>query len=332
MFRASKKTPLAKPHKTEQILNMNNNLLKCALSLTLLIAISACDNSAVTPANKNTETQIQVTDDAGNVITLDKPAQKVIGLAPHVIENLYSAGAGKQLIAGVSYADFPEEATKLPIVGGYNKFNIEMIASMKPDLIVAWQSGTPDHFFAKIKQLGIPLYLDEPSTMEHIADSVKRLGKLTGNEAVANKAAEAHLSKVAELRELRKGKPSLKVFYQVWPDPLYTINGEQVISDLIALCGGVNIFADEEIKAPIISSEAVITNNPDVIITGSHTQTPKQALANWYEWKTLSAVQHDNLFVVNPDIVSRHTFRITQGAEQVCKKFDIARQNMQNKG
>jgi len=294
-----------------------------ALLFAALFSMTACGDSV----NENNQANIQVKDDAGNMITLGKPATRVIGLAPHVIENLYSAGAGKQVIAASDYSDFPEAASKLPKVSGYNTFNLEMIASLKPDLVVAWQSGTPDDVVTKIKQLGIPVYLDEPSTMEHIAESVRRLGKLTGNEGVANKTADAHLAKIQTLRNVHSDKTPLKVFYQVWSDPLYTINGKQVISDLISLCGGINIFASEKIKAPIVSLEAVIDRDPDVIMTGSKTQTPSQALNSWYKWHKISAVKLGNLFAVNPDTVSRHTIRITEGAEAVCERLDIARQS-----
>jgi len=305
------------------MVDFTKTLLLATLLTATLLSMTACGDSE----NEVSQTSIQIKDDAGNIITLDKPATRVIGLAPHVIENLYSAGAGKQLIAGSDYADFPEAASKLPKVSGYNTFNLEMIASLEPDLVVAWQSGTPDHVVSKIKQLGIPVYLDEPSTMEHIADSVRRLGKLTGNEGVANKAADTHLDKIQTLRDTHSGKTPLKVFYQVWSDPIYTINGKQMISDVIALCGGVNIFASEKIKAPIVSLEAIIDRDPDVIMTGSKTQTASQALSDWYKWSKVSAVKGENLFVVNPDVVSRHTMRIIQGAEEVCEKLDIARHN-----
>ena len=189
---------------------------------------------------------ISVQDDSGSIITLEEPAKRIIALAPHIVENVYTAGAGDLLVASVNYANYPAEAENLPKVGGYNKFNIEAIAALKPDVIFAWQSGTPDHFFEKLKQLGIPLYLDEPSTIKEVANSIRNIGILTGRQTQSEQAAKQHLQGLAELKKSQLGKPPLKVFYQAWDDPLYTINGKQIISDVIRLCGGNNIFAKKK--------------------------------------------------------------------------------------
>ncbi len=289
-------------------------------------AYSSNSNSSINTASSTTS--ISVEDDSGSTIILTKPAKRIIALAPHIVENVYSAGAGDLLVASVNYANYPPEAEKLPKVGGYNKFNIEAIAALKPDVIFAWQSGTPDHFFEKLKQLGIPLYLDEPSTIKEVANSIRNIGILTGRNDVAEKAAQVHLQDLAKLKKTQANKKPIKVFYQVWDDPLYTINGKQIISDVLRLCGGINIYASESIKAPIISLESLIERDPDVIMTGSTHKSSDEALGRWKTWSSMSAVKHNNLFVVNADIVSRHTARIIQGAESVCEKFDIARDNL----
>jgi iron complex transport system substrate-binding protein len=274
------------------------------------------------------QTGVSVVDDTGATISLERPAQRIIALAPHVVENVYSAGAGEMLVAIVDHSNYPTIASELPSVGGYNKFNIEAIAALNPDVIFAWQSGTPAHFFDKIKQLGIPLYLDEPSTIEAVANSIRNIGILTGNEKYAEEIALKHTLKLKELQSRQKDKQIVNVFYQVWDDPIYTINGKQIISDVLRLCGGNNIYADETIKAPIISLESLIERNPDVIMTGSLHKSADDALGHWKKWPSMNAVKHKNLFVVNPDIVTRHTARILQGAESVCEKLDIARENL----
>jgi len=297
------------------------------LNALLILLLNACSTE-----NENNSTNsskgISVTDDSGTTITLEQSAKRIIALAPHIVENVYTAGAGNQLVASVNYANYPPEAEKLPKVGGYNKFNIESIAAMQPDLIFVWESGTPKPFIDKIKQLGIPVYLDEPSTIEEIADSIRRIGKLTGNDEVANQAAEKHLNDLAKLKQTQVDKTPVKVFYQVWDDPLYTINGKQVISDVLRLCGGVNIYADESIKAPIISLESLIDRNPEVIMTGSTHISTDKSLERWKKWPSMAAVIHDNLFLVDADIVSRHTTRLIEGATSICQKLDIARTNL----
>ena len=271
---------------------------------------------------------ISVTDDSGAIISLKQPASRILALAPHIIENVYSAGAGDLLVGSVSYANYPPEAESLPQVGGYNKYNIEAIAALKPDVIFAWQSGTPKHFFDKIKQLGIPLYIDEPSTMQEVATAIRNIGILTGKQHIAELSAKKYLDELALLRQSQTDKTPISVFYQVWHDPIYTINGKQIISDVLRLCGGINIYADEKIKAPIITIESLIERNPDVIITGTNHKSGVEPLLRWQQWPTMTAVKTNNLFTVNADIVSRHTARIIQGAQSVCEKFDTARNNL----
>ena len=306
------------------------------VSVIFLLLASVChqpseqDNKNAVSTESTSSFSISVKDDVGSVISLDAPAKRIIALAPHIVENVYSAGAGDLLVAVVDYANFPAQASKLPSVGGYNKFNIETIAALKPDVVFAWQSGTPAHFLEKIKQLGIPLYLDEPSTIHSVANSIINIGKLTGRLNIAEAVAEEHLKQLEKVVTAQQNKSAIKVFYQVWDDPLYTINGKQIISDVLRLCGGKNIFAAEKIKAPIVNLEALLQLNPDVIITGSEYKSADDALGTWKKWQNLSAVKHNNLFVVNPDIVSRHTVRILQGVASVCEKLDQARNNLQN--
>jgi len=293
--------------------------------LTLFIS-SICSLSIIAK-----EPLISVIDDAGNTITLSKPAKRIIALAPHIVENIFSAGAGQFLVGSVNYADYPEEAQSIPKVGGYDKYNIEAIAALKPDVIFAWQSGIPAHFFEKFKQLNIPLYIDEPSTIPDVADAITNIGILTGTSHIAEQASQKLLKALEQLQHSQANKAEIAVFYQVWSDPLYTVNGEQIISDVIRLCGGRNIFADESIKAPIISIESVIERNPQVILTGESHPTSNQSLNKWKQWPSITAVKFENLFVLNADIVSRHTARIVQGAESLCEKLDIARKNLASK-
>ncbi len=301
--------------------------------LTLALSLTACtpdnDSRVNTPDKRDNQSNIiQIIDDSGEPVTLNKPAQRVIALAPHIVENVYSAGAGDLLIARVNYANFPPEATTLPKVGGYNQFNIEAIADLKPDLILAWESGTPEHFITKLRQLGIPLYLDEPSTISEVARSIRHIGKLTGRYDHAEKVAQQHLKDLTKIEESQKHKTPITVFYQVWDDPIYTINGKQIISDVLRLCGGINIYASEPIKAPIISLESLIERNPEVIITGDTHTSIDEALGKWKSWPSIRAVKNSNLFVVNADIVSRHSIRILQGAESICEKLDQARTHL----
>lgn len=268
---------------------------------------------------------VSVVDDAGRTVTLVAPAQRIISLAPHVTELLYAAGAGKYIVGTVSYSDYPAAAKKLPRVGSYNAFDLEAIVALQPDLIVAWQSANPAAALEKLQALSIPVFFSEPRQLEDVAGNLERLGKLTANEAIADAASAAFRRKLRELRNQYRAAREVSVFYQVWHQPLMTINGEHIISQVIELCGGRNVFASLPTLAPKISLEAVLRKDPEVVVAGNSALNHSNWKGDWRRWPALQAVKNNHLFYVNPDIIQRHTPRILQGAAVLCQQIETAR-------
>jgi len=211
---------------------------------------------------------IAVVDDAGRTVTLARPAQRVISMAPHVTELLFAAGGGARMVGAVDYSDYPEAAKKLPQVGSFNKIDVERVLALKPDLLVVWQSGNPTRQVEQLARLGIPVYYSEPSRLEQVGDSLLRLGRLLGTEPVARRAAHDYGARIAALRTRYAGRPQVGVFYQVWDRPLYTLNDDHVASDILRLCGGRNLFGALKTIAPEVGIEAVIEADPEVILVG----------------------------------------------------------------
>lgn len=270
-------------------------------------------------------TLVQVTDFNGSRISLKKPAKRIVALAPHIVENVYTAGAGDQLVGVVAYSDFPKAATLLPIVGGYTKTNLEKILELKPDLVIAWDSGNSDASVARIKELGFAVYVDQPDKLADVAKSIRDIGVLSGTSDVAEQAANKYLQQIEQMRLKMLGKPLVSTFYQVWNSPLRTINGSHIISDAIKLCGGVNIYADQSAIAPIINIESILERDPDVILASGMSNSRPEWLDEWKNWPSLSAVTSDNLYFVNPDHIQRHTVRILKGIDAICRQLQDAR-------
>lgn len=176
---------------------------------------------------------ITVKDDGGNTVTLQKPAQRVISLAPHVTEMLFAAGGGSHVVGVVSYSDFPEEAKKIPQIGSNREVDLERIMALKPDLIVVWRHGSSERQIDMVRKLGVPLFHSEPQKLEDIPESVARLGQLMGTEKTANPAADALRQQLVSLRSRYANRPPVRVFYQVWDKPLYTLNGKHIVSDAL---------------------------------------------------------------------------------------------------
>ncbi len=268
---------------------------------------------------------VSVVDDAGRTVTLAAPAQRIVSLAPHVTELLYAAGAGKYIVGTVSYSDYPAAAKKLPRVGSYNAFDLEAIVALQPDLIVAWQSANPAAALEKLQALFIPVFFSEPRQLEDVAGNLERLGKLTANEVIADAASAAFRRKLQKLRNQYREAREVSVFYQVWHQPLMTINGEHIISQVIELCGGRNVFASLPTLAPKISLEAVLRKDPEVVVAGNSALNHSDWKDDWRRWPALRAVKNNHLFYVNPDIIQRHTPRILQGAAVLCQQIETVR-------
>lgn len=273
---------------------------------------------------------VTVTDFWGREVSLAQPAQRIIALAPHIVENVFTAGAGEQLIGVVAYSDYPEAALVTPKVGGYRSFSVEKILSMQPDLVIAWASGNGSAVVSQLEGLGLPVYVDELSNLTDIAEAVRDIGVLTGNELPANKAANQFLARLGSLEHQYRQQSPVQVLYQVWNEPLQTLNGEHIISDVIELCGGRNVFADATALAPKIGLESVFKRNPEAIVASGMGEARPEWLDEWLQWPGLKAVKGNNLYFVPPDLLQRHTVRLLDGAEILCKSLATARAKRAN--
>nr|WP_315260532.1 cobalamin-binding protein [uncultured Duganella sp.] len=289
---------------------------KLIFAATLLAAVAA--NAA----------PITVRDDDGKSVTLQKPAQRIISLSPHVTELLFAAGAGDKIVGTVTYSDFPEAAKNIPRVSDNRLIDMERVAAMRPDLIVIWMHGGFERQIDGLRQLGIPLFHSEPTKLDGIADNVVRLGQLAGTEAVANPAAAEIRTQFAALTKEYANRPPVRVFYQVWDKPLYTLSGSAIVSDSIRLCGGVNIFADLKVTAPVVSMEAVLLANPEAIFGTLEKNYASVDL--WKPYPNMLAVKNNNLFRLQRDLLYRAGPRMVAGTRELCAKIEEARQHRKN--
>ncbi len=270
--------------------------------------------------------QVSVKDDLGHTITLAQPARRVVSLAPHLTEDLFAIGAGPLLVGAVNYSDYPAEALKLPRVGGYNGFDLERIRALKPDLIVAWETGNPARQLAQVEALGIPLFRDNSRTLDDVPKALARLGTLAGHEADAAAAARRFGEHIARLERQYAARPPVRVFYQIWDRPLMTVNKQQIISDAMRVCGAVNVFAELPTLTPTVDDEAVLVANPELIATGGDGANSIKSLDRWRRWPRLAAVRMGQLAVLPPDLLVRMGPRLPLGVEHLCQAVDRARQ------
>jgi iron complex transport system substrate-binding protein len=268
---------------------------------------------------------ITVQDFSGREVTLAQPAQRIVALAPHIVENIYSAGAGSRLVGAVSYSNYPPAAADIPVVGSYNAFSLEQIVALKPDLVVMWGSGNGMQTLSRLEDLGIPVYVSELRHLSDVGKSISLLGQLAGTTTVSEREAQRIEEELLKLRNRYIGQREVGVFYEIWNEPLQTVNGEHLISEIITLCGGRNVFQDAVSLAPRISLESVLVSNPEAIVASGMGEARPEWLDQWRQYPSLSAVAGEALFFINPDHVQRPTARILLGARRLCQQLEQVR-------
>ena len=267
---------------------------------------------------------VVIADDRGVALRLAAPAARIVTLAPHLAEIAHAAGAGEKLVGVALYSDFPEPVRHLPRVGDAARVDLEHILALKPDLVLAWKSGNQAADIARLEQLGLIVFVSEPVRLSDISRAIRGVGALAGTRAAAEQAAAALESEIEGLRRRYSGKTALRVFYEIWHRPLLTVNGAHMISDVLRLCGGVNVFADLPMLTPAVSVEALLAAGPEVIVGGGSAVDAKKFAEQWQN-APVRALREIPLVHVPPDQIQRATPRIAAGARAICAGLERVR-------
>ncbi len=268
--------------------------------------------------------QIMVRDDSGRTVVLKHPARRVVTLSPHATELVFAAGGGKQIVATVTPSNYPPEARQLPRIGDGVVPNPERVAVYAPDLIVGW---LPSQYEA-LKILNIPFFISTPTTLAGVGDNIERLGVLLGSADIARQKGSA-LSR--ELETLLRPTPStpVSVFIQVAHPPQYSLNRNNLLSEVLTLCGGRNVFAAATSTAPLISPESVLSQHPEIILVGRSgvAGQPQQdaEAADYWKKKGSSAAQAGHVYMMDADVLFRPSPRLLEAAASICALLQQAR-------
>ncbi len=266
---------------------------------------------------------IALRDDAGRNVELKAPAKRIVSLAPFLTELAYSAGAGKELVGVSAYSDFPPEARALPQVGTAMGPEIEALAALRPDLVLAWEDSIRPGDIERIERLGAPVFVTRAKRLEDVPRLLEAVGLLAGLDVAG--AADGYRARLAALRAGHAKRPRVRVFVEVWHRPLTTIAGPHWINEALELCGGRNVFGELPMVAPVVSWEELYARDPQVIV-GAGTDGGEAAFrANWSQRASLSAVRAGRLAYVDADTLQRPTLRLAEGVASVCAALERAR-------
>ena len=268
--------------------------------------------------------EVRVTDDIGNEIVLPAPAQRIVSLAPHATELLFEAGAGTRVVGTVQFSDHPAAAREIPRVGDSANVDLERVVALRPDLLVVWWQGNSQKHLEKLRSLGIPTFNSRPRMLADIPDAIERLGKLAGTSQTAHDAAQAYAVRLDALQRRYAARPPVPLFFEVWDRPLMTINRDQIISDVIRVCGGRNVFGDERLLVPTVDLEAVVAAKPEAIVKIAEPGSGDD-FGLWKKIPGFDPVARGNLLLLRSDTLVRPSPRILEGASELCEALEAVR-------
>jgi iron complex transport system substrate-binding protein len=265
---------------------------------------------------------IDIIDDRGTHLVLPEPASRVVSLSPALTELVFAAGGGDRLIGADSASDYPAAARSLPRVGDASGIDLERIIALRPDLILGWLTGNKPNDIARLRALSFPVFLSEPRVLDDVPHTLRALGTLLASETIAQSQAIAFEHRLKTLRNRYVRARTLSVFVEIWRQPLMTVNGQHLVTDVLRTCGARNVFHDLQALAGPVSLEQVLAADPDALIIATGFE---EDAASWQRLSSIRAVRNQRLRLVDPDYLTRATPRVLDAVEQICSWLERAR-------
>ncbi len=253
------------------------------------------------------------------------PPMRIVTLAPHLTELVFAAGAGERIVGTLDTSDYPAAARRIPRVGDSQHLDAERLLALKPDLVLVWADGQPAAERVLIERLQLPILALEQHRLDDVPADLERLGQLFGTQSVAAPEAARLRAALDALRARYAHARHLRVFWQVWSAPLYTLGGQHVATEMLRICGADNVFAEQTQSAVAVDEEAVLARQPDaLVLTGSATETADW-LQRWNSRVAPTALRTGAVVTVDPDLVTRMGPRIVEGTRQLCERLAVIR-------
>lgn len=264
--------------------------------------------------------RIEVKDETGRMVRIPQPIRRIVSLAPSMTETLFALGAGNRLVGDTDFCDYPPEAKRKTHIGGPIDPNIEAVAALHPDLVVATREINRPDSVRSLEQLGIAVYATDPQTIEQVLSSTERLGDLLGASAAARLLVANLRQRLGEVDRRLAGLPAKNVLMIVWLDPLMSVGRNTFMDDALRRAGARSVI-DSPQSWPTIDLEEVIRLQPEyLIISNDNARQVQRELAELQVrpgWRRLDAVRHRRIIVLS-EALSHPSPRLVDGIEQLA--------------
>jgi iron complex transport system substrate-binding protein len=266
-----------------------------------------------------------VRDDTGAEVTIQSDGCRIVSLAPGTTAMLYAAGAGQCLVGTIAYSKEPAEAATVPVVGDAETLDFEQLLTLRPTVVVVAVDVVQRVRIDRIRALGIPVYQVHVQRVAGMPESLRRLGALTNSGDAAKASADRLDAELGRIAASYRGRPNVRVLYQIWDQPIYTIGGKHVITDALQVCGATNVFAELSTAAPAVTREAAVLRDPDLILVSAPPESAGEWIAQWQRVPTLRAVREAKLVAYADERMDRMGPSLIDATRGLCEVVDRAR-------
>ena len=231
---------------------------------------------------------------------------KIVSVVPAITEMLFSIGAGERLVGVSSFARHPVEVGSLPRVGALLDPDVEQILSLRPDLVILYDSQVD--VIKQMARAGVPTFAYRHGNLDDIYQTLLRLGAATGLTAEAHLASTKIAELIASIRKTVSGRKRPRVLLVIGRDPgqirnVYASGGIGFLQDAIVIAGGKNVFGHFGREAVQPTSEQLLASSPDVIVEihadGLLTIAESERQENtWSAFSSMPAVRNQRIFII----------------------------------
>jgi len=259
------------------------------------------------------------TDEMGRSVTIPFHPKRIVSLAPSITEILFALGLGDRTVGVTTFSDYPEAAASRPKVGSFVNVSLEKVASLNPDLVIATADGNKKEIVDQLEQIGLPVYVINPGSLEELLETIVNIGVVTGTETEARGVVLALRKRIDRVASLIQGLKRPRVFLQVGVNPVVTVGKDTLYNRLIEMAGGVNIYGDVTTRYPRCGVEEIIAAKPDILIVstmkrgGNFSRIRKR----WMKWKNIPAVENNRIHIIDSDLIDHSSPRIVEGLEEL---------------